>query len=107
MKILTETIFLFQLATASNRGPLNETETQLNSTNFVTSDDYNIVKDGSDDVNDDVINDDGQSRATSNDVDIKLKDDDSLSPGKGYQAPPQLRSSPLLKALTSFGQKPT
>ena len=75
----------------------------------MTSDnDVSVVNDDADDAdNDDVHNDDnvqGASRGSLSDVDIRVKDDESHSPEKGHQAP-EIRSSPILKALTSLGQK--
>ena len=104
-----KTIFQFQLAASANRGPLNETEPHFNLTTYVTSDnDVSVVDDDADDAdNDDVHNDDnvqGASRVSLSDVDIQVNDDESHSPEKGHQAP-EIRSSPILKALTSLGQK--
>ena len=106
-----KTIFQFQLAASANRGPLNETEPHFNLTTYVTSDnDVSVVDDDADtdaDADDNVHNDDnvqGASRGSLSDVDIQVKDDESHSPEKGHQAP-EIRSSPILKALTSLGQK--
>ena len=107
---LKKTIFQFQLAASANRGPLNETEPHFNLTTYVTSDnDVSVVDDDADTdaADDDVDNDDnvqGASRVSLSDVDIQVKDDESHSPEKGHQAP-ELSSSPILKALTSLGQK--
>ena len=77
-------------------------------TTYVTSDnDVSVVDDDADTDADDVDNDDnvkGASRGSLSDLDIQVKDDESHSPEKGHQAP-EIRSSPILKALTSLGQK--
>ena len=77
----------------------------------MTSDnDVSVVDDDADtdaDADNDVHNDDnvqGASRVSLSDLDIQVKDDESHSREMGHQAP-EIRSSPILKALTSLGQK--